>query len=760
MLFAVAVSTWAACGCPGPSPTTVEPGAEGEGAVDGDAGAAAGADAGPSPGKDPVAAGRALEARDAAEARRRFGPAGSAEATDYLAARIAEASGDPAEAARLYEKVVAAGGPLAARGRDGLIRAYGGSDDHAAAEAGLAGILGESAGALGASDRRAAAASRGRHLLALGRAKDAVAAFEIAVPAEAAPGRLTLELARACAAAGDAKRAISLLRPLAEDAAAASTMREAAAQPEELDAAPELDAARRLARARRLIELRAFDDAAEAVAELAVSKNAKIAAEARWLEAVQLYERRRRYAEAIAALDVVIEKGGARKTEARWLRASALARDDREPEAIDAYRDLRKREKQPARAAEALFLASRLAFFIGRHGEALEGMERLVGKAEPRKKAKAKANAKAKAETSRLSEDTALEAHFIAGLCALLEKKAAVAAAHLEAASEGEENAEALLRNRYWLAVARSATAPEKGAALLARICAADPTTWYAALARARLEASGKDATPCALAPIPAEASSPEAEQPTLDALSAPAALLASVGLYREAAEELHDAEEKARPAAAADAFIRHYLALDAPWYAIRRASRALPWPPGAADAGRARAAYPSPFADEVRALERAHGLPRSLLYAVARKESLFDPGAVSRSGALGMMQMMPATYEANRKRAGLPPLPEGALPGPHESLVAASFELEALSKRFEGSLPLVVMAYNGGAAAVAHWVERAGDLPMDVFVEKAGFVETRNYVRRVYQNLVRYRLLEGVEPPMIPESTPGRRTP
>jgi len=760
MLCAIAALMWAACGCPGPRPTSVEPQPEAVAADLGDAGAEAHRDAGPAGGApDPIAAGRAVEAKDAAEARRRFGAAASAEATDYLAARIADVSGDTGEAARLYVKVVSAGGALAARARSGLIRAYEASDDHAAAEAGLGALPPGFAAAVTAGERRAIAASRGRHLMALGRAADAVAAFEVAASGSTPDERLTIDLAEAQAAAGDTKRAVALLRPLADDAKRAATMKRAAEALDRLGATPASSDAQILARARRLIDLRAFDDAAEAVAKLAASKDAKVVAEAAWLAAVQLYERRRHYEEAIAALDGVVKKKGARAGEARWLRASALARDNREPEAIDAYREIRKKEKQPARAAEALFLASRLAFYIGRNKDALEGMERLVGKgAKPEAKGKKKGKPKAKA--GALPKDRVLEAHFVAGLSALLEGKAARAAAHLEAASEGEESVEALERNRYWRAVARAKADFKEGAELLGKICAADPTTWYAALARQRLTAMGADASRCALAAIPEAAAPAGSTEPPLEALCAPAALLASVGLYDEAADELRRAEEATGSAAKDDAFLRHYLTLDAPRHAIRRASRALPWPPGETDLYRARAAYPTPFAKEVRRLEEKHGLPHLLVYAIARKESLFEPDAVSGAGALGMMQMMPATYEANRRLAGLPPLPAGAVPGPRESLEAASFELEGLLKRFEGALPLAVMAYNGGGAAVEHWQERAGGEPMDVFVEKAGFVETRNYVRRVYQNLVRYRLLEGAEPPEMPTSAPLRRKP
>ena len=162
-------------------------------------------------------------------------------------------------------------------------------------------------------------------------------------------------------------------------------------------------------------------------------------------------------------------------------------------------------------------------------------------------------------------------------------------------------------------------------------------------------------------------------------------------------------------------------------------------------------AAYPTPYATGARTVEAAHDLPSDLIFAIARKESLFDPHAVSWVGAMGMMQMMPKTYEANRKKAGLPALSEGELPGPVASIQAAGFELADLFEKFEGSLPLSIMAYNGGAAAVTRWISRSGGLTLDVFVEKVGFGQTRNYVRRVTQNLVRYRLLQGKPIPKLP---------
>jgi soluble lytic murein transglycosylase len=237
----------------------------------------------------------------------------------------------------------------------------------------------------------------------------------------------------------------------------------------------------------------------------------------------------------------------------------------------------------------------------------------------------------------------------------------------------------------------------------------------------------------------------------SLEELSPLAALLARSGLFAEAAAVLRRAELSGAVDAELRDWIEAYNLIDAPHHAVRRASRGLDWPPPAEELWRARAAYPIPFTELTAEVEAARGLPDQLIPAIARKESLFDPRAVSRVGAMGMMQMMPQTYEVNRKRAGLPPLAEGELPGPRQSILAAGHELAALLERFGGSLPLAIMAYNGGAGAVSRWLERSGGLPIDVFVEKGGFAQTRNYVRRVFRNLVRYRQLYGLPLPELP---------
>jgi hypothetical protein len=131
-----------------------------------------------------------------------------------------------------------------------------------------------------------------------------------------------------------------------------------------------------------------------------------------------------------------------------------------------------------------------------------------------------------------------------------------------------------------------------------------------------------------------------------------------------------------------------------------------------------------TPFAEEILAAARRHGLNPALVAAVARFESAFDPRAISRKGARGLMQLMPATG----RRFGLR---SHELFDPERNLDAGARYLAWLADRFDDELPLVLAGYNAGEGAVA----RHGGVPP--------YRETRDYVRRICSWL-------GLEPAAI----------
>ncbi|MGH8283196.1 MAG: transglycosylase SLT domain-containing protein [Gammaproteobacteria bacterium] len=145
------------------------------------------------------------------------------------------------------------------------------------------------------------------------------------------------------------------------------------------------------------------------------------------------------------------------------------------------------------------------------------------------------------------------------------------------------------------------------------------------------------------------------------------------------------------------------------------------------------------PLAFEATLAPRAHTLNLNLpwLYGLIRSESVFRPGAVSSAGAVGLMQLMPATGRHVAANLGLVLEDGDTIRDPDTNLTLGSAYLSDMLKRFDGSQPLATAAYNAGPRRVDSWLPQTDSLPADVWVDTIPFWETRSYVRRVLGSAV-----------------------
>ena len=137
----------------------------------------------------------------------------------------------------------------------------------------------------------------------------------------------------------------------------------------------------------------------------------------------------------------------------------------------------------------------------------------------------------------------------------------------------------------------------------------------------------------------------------------------------------------------------------------------------------------------------------RALVLAITRQESNFDPGASSSAGAMGLMQLMPATASSLARSAKIPYNKNKLTADPAFNIRLGSSYLSSLVNTFDGSYVLAAAAYNAGPGRARQWQRQFGDLrdksvdPID-WVEQIPFSETRSYVQRIMENVMVYRAI------------------
>jgi soluble lytic murein transglycosylase len=144
-----------------------------------------------------------------------------------------------------------------------------------------------------------------------------------------------------------------------------------------------------------------------------------------------------------------------------------------------------------------------------------------------------------------------------------------------------------------------------------------------------------------------------------------------------------------------------------------------------------------------------------SVALGLIRQESSFDIGAISPSGARGLMQLMPFTAQAVAKQIGTPTSLTTLTSDPAHNMRLGTAYLREMLDRFDNSLPLAVAAYNAGPHRVDQWLPENGDPrvgPIDMldWIELIPINETRNYVQRVLENVVIYRARRGESTPTL----------
>jgi soluble lytic murein transglycosylase len=452
------------------------------------------------------------------------------------------------------------------------------------------------------------------------------------------------------------------------------------------------------------------------------------------------HRKERNFAQTIATLRPVVERCADADLRVRslYLLASAASIAGDKDEAVNLYRRLAREFPGHPFADDALFYAADILARAGRTAEAREALASLV-----REQAAGDFRDEARFRLAWMSKQAGDVDAAVAQLLAIEEEKEG---------RDGYEHA----RAAYWRArlLARRGD-PGQGAAraIWADLAARSPTDYYGLLSRARLSGAGTGAPPPAAPAIPAAVEvawdpGPLRGDPHFRA----GLLLLRIGLVRAAADELAAALPALRTAGdAADAVLLVADLLDragdhrtAHGLLRTRARAALRKPPTGDNARVWRIAFPPAYRDDVKRWAPPGGVPVDLLQALMREESALDPRVISPAGAIGLTQLMLPTAQAVARelRLGRPSRTD-LMQAPLNIRLGARY-LGSLIRRFDGSVPLAVAAYNAGGGAVSRWLSQRGGLDADEFVEEIPIEETRGYVKRVLRSYATYRLLYG----------------
>ncbi|MDF1719273.1 MAG: lytic transglycosylase domain-containing protein [Minwuia sp.] len=226
---------------------------------------------------------------------------------------------------------------------------------------------------------------------------------------------------------------------------------------------------------------------------------------------------------------------------------------------------------------------------------------------------------------------------------------------------------------------------------------------------------------------------------------------LAEVGQIGRADMELRLMATRANRAGL-DALLRLAAHIDAPATALRFARRRL----NSHGERHDPALYPAP---EWPLSPEVH-VDRALVYAIARRESGFDPLARSSAGARGVMQLMPTTARYVARIAGQPRPTNSSLHDPRQNIRLGQAYIRYVLKavRPQDNLVLTIAAYNAGPGNAAKWAAKQG-VAQDplLFLELMGSAETRTFARDVLSSLWIYRDRLGQPAPSLDALAAGR---
>jgi soluble lytic murein transglycosylase len=555
--------------------------------------------------------------------------------------------------------------------------------------------------------------ARAEALLALGDTTAALAALASvrgAITNDERRAQATLRIARLARELGRADAA-ALYREVIDAAPGSGTGLSAARA---LADSVRLPAAHRLAVSRVLLRHGDLDRALPLIQQERTATPA-LAAELS-LEAGRALWSARRYAEAERWLAPGPATAGGAADEVRAERVlfqgRSQFRDGRRDPALATFRRVVAEHPQTRAAGRAHFLLADLAHDEGNRADALRHYEaalRLGG------------------EDAALSAMRLVTLHWTAG-----DRTRALEV--LRSTGEPDMATFAGQQRAYWLT---RAGAPE-GPRLLESLWETAPFAYYGIRAGESLGRAGELAS--RIRPPPG-AASPEARRRATD-IADRAAVLSAARLSARATYEVGRALE-AEEATVLYALGEALHARVVPGAGVR-VGWALQRREGSWNEALLRLVYPFPFRSTIEREAGRNNLDPFLVAGLIRQESGFHAAARSGAGALGLMQIMPATGTGLARELGIGSFSATRLTEPELNVRMGTRYMATMLARYDGRIVDALVAYNAGPTRMNRWRAFPEHGDPELFTERIPFTETRDYVRIVQTNAAIYRALYG----------------
>ncbi len=158
---------------------------------------------------------------------------------------------------------------------------------------------------------------------------------------------------------------------------------------------------------------------------------------------------------------------------------------------------------------------------------------------------------------------------------------------------------------------------------------------------------------------------------------------------------------------------------------------------------------FPITYRDDIEKYAKKRNLDTAWIFALMRSESAFMEKVKSPAGALGLMQIMPATGRLTARKIGMKKFRTSDLLVAKKNIALGTAYMKEMQDKFNGSHMLATAAYNAGPGRSVKWSPKKGCKEPDIWIEQIPFNETRAYVKRVifYASIYDWRLGHEVIP-------------